>query len=89
MTTRIRKPSVDSLMTTDDRRLGCNTGAEDEMVDAASLTDLTAELTSALHGAYWSFMLQGELEDAFDSALLRAALAEMLTPLGRSVESAA
>lgn len=40
------------------------------------LTGLTSDLGSALNGAYWSFILRAELEDALDTALHRAALAD-------------
>jgi hypothetical protein len=65
-----------SLKKTDDARFGFDRrrrGSEPAMAD------LTHELSAAVSDAYWSFMLQGELEDAFDTALLRAAMAE--TPI--------
>ena len=70
-----------SLKKTDDGRFGFDRRwrrAEPAMAD------LTHELSAAVSDAYWSFMLQGELEDAFDSALLRAAMAEtpILTGVG-------
>jgi hypothetical protein len=43
------------------------------------IAELTHELTTAVDGAYWTYMLQAELEDAFDTALLRAAMSE--TPI--------
>jgi hypothetical protein len=69
MMTAIFAPQADSLMTTD----GPATGS------ATELSDLTSELTAALNGAFWSFTLQAELEDAFDTALLRDAIAD--TPI--------
>lgn len=61
---------VDSLVTTDSAARGC---------DAPNLGELTTELTTALNSAIWSYMLRAELEEAFDTALLRAAFAE--TPI--------
>lgn len=66
MTTVILERGVDSLVTTDSVQRGC--GARD-------LRELTSELTTALDGAIWSYMLRAELEEAFDTALLRAAFA--------------
>ena len=43
------------------------------------IAELTNELMTAVDGAYWTYMLQAELEDAFDTALLRAAMSE--TPI--------
>jgi hypothetical protein len=73
MTTAILAPQADSLMTTDGPTAGSATAAE------AELSTLTSELTAALNGAFWSFTLQAELEDAFDTALLRDAIAD--TPI--------
>jgi hypothetical protein len=47
--------------------------------DARELVDLTSEFATALNGAIWSYMLRAELEEAFDTALLRAAFAETPT----------
>jgi hypothetical protein len=59
-----------SLMTTDGGTFGSEPGRR------AVLTTLRDDVTSAVSDAYWTFMLQGDLEDAFDSALMRAALSE-------------
>jgi hypothetical protein len=56
-------------MTTDGASIGSATAA------TTALSDLTSDLTAALNGAFWSFTLQAELEDAFDEALLRDAIA--------------
>jgi hypothetical protein len=45
----------------------------------SALAELTDELAMAVDGAYWTYLLQAELEDAFDTALLRAAMSE--TPI--------
>ena len=73
MTATILEARVDSLLTTDSRPRGC---------DSRDLTELTSELTTALNGAIWSYLLRAELEDAFDTALLRAAMAETPTLSG-------
>ena len=73
MTATILEARVDSILTTDNRPRGC---------DARDLTELTSDLTSALNGAIWSYLLRAELEDAFDVALLRAAMAETPTLSG-------
>jgi hypothetical protein len=59
-----------SLMTTDGASFGSEPGG------LGLLATLRDDVTSAVSDAYWTFMLQGELEDAFDSALMRAALSE-------------
>lgn len=41
------------------------------------LTELTTDLSQALDSALWSFSLTAEIEDAFDTALLRAAMSSM------------
>jgi len=64
---------VDSIETTDSVARGC--GARD-------LDNLTTELTTALNGAIWSYLLRADLEEAFDTALLRAAFAETPTHSG-------
>jgi hypothetical protein len=46
------------------------------------LTELASELTSALNGALWTYMLRAELEDALDTALFRAAIEETPTLSG-------
>ena len=79
MTAAILEARADSLLTTYGRQDGS---------EARDLHDLTSELTSALTGAIWSYMLRAELEEAFDSALLRAALAETPTFSGASLYSA-
>jgi hypothetical protein len=71
----IQVPESRSLITTDGGRFGFETARRSVPV-AGVLTDLTSELTTAVSDAVWTFMLQGELEDAFDSALLRAAMSE-------------
>ena len=76
MTAVILERGVDSLVTTDSVQRGC--GARD-------LRELTSELTTALDGAIWSYMLRAELEDAFDEALLRAVIAETPTFSGRAL----
>ena len=79
MTATILEARVDSLLTTD----GDQRGSE-----AHDLTALTSELTTALNGAIWAYMLRAELEDAFDTALLRAAFAETPTISGSSLFAA-
>jgi len=75
MMTTMLKPELPSLMTTDVGRTTLGAGRTRRVAEAA-LAELTHDLTSAVDDAYFSYMLQGELEDAFDSALLRVALAE-------------
>lgn len=65
--------SIDSLETTDGTQHGCGPD---------KLHDLTTDLTTALNGAIWSYMLRAELEEAFDTALLRAVIAETPTLSG-------
>lgn len=61
----------DLLMATDDRARGC------AWIDADGLgaRALTEEVGTAVDRALWAFLLQAELEEALDAALLRAALA--------------
>jgi hypothetical protein len=73
MTTAILEARADSLVTTDGARRGC---------DAPDLTELTSELTSALDEALWSYLLRAELEEALDTALFRAAMADTPTLSG-------
>jgi hypothetical protein len=82
LTARLER-QLDSLNTTDGARLGSVSP------DSIDLTDLTADLATALHGAFWSYMLQAELEDALDTALLRAAISQTPTLTGRGLVSAA
>ena len=70
---------VDSIMTTDSVVRGS---------EARDLVELTTELTTALNGAILSYMLRAELEEAFDTALLRAAFAETPTFSGACVLTA-
>jgi hypothetical protein len=79
MTVAMLEAPVDSLMTTDSTQRGC---------EARDLADLTTELTSALNGAIWSYMLRAELEDALDTALFRAVMAETPTLSGAGLFSA-
>lgn len=79
MTATILEARGDSLMTTVGTHRGC---------DARALDELTSELTTALNGAIWSYMLRAELEDAFDTALLRAAMAETPTLSGSGLFAA-
>jgi hypothetical protein len=79
MTAAILKAPVDSLVTTDGKQRGC---------EAPDLLDLTTELTTALNGAIWSYLLRAELEEAFDTALLRAAIAETPTFSGAGLFAA-
>lgn len=67
MTTAAFAPQVDSLIRTDSVLDGCESGR---------LDDLTADLSRALHQAIWSFMLQADLEEELDGALLRSAISE-------------
>jgi hypothetical protein len=62
-----------SLMTTDGARIGFETADQGSHADGV-LADLAHDVTTAVSDAYWTFMLQCELEDAFDSALMRAAM---------------
>lgn len=73
MTAMTLETRVHSLMMTDNRHHGR---------DDRELVELTSELTTALNGALWSYLLRAELEDAFDTALLRAAMAETPTLSG-------
>jgi hypothetical protein len=76
MATGTIEEAVDSLVTTDSIRRGC---------ESHDLAELTTELTSALNGAIWSFMLRAELEDAFDTALFRSFVAETPTLSGAAL----
>jgi hypothetical protein len=79
MATATLEARVDSFETTDSMVRGC---------DAHDLVNLTTEFTVALNGAIWSYMLRAELEDAFDTALLRAAFAETPTLTGAGLFTA-
>ena len=79
MTATTLETRVHSLMMTDSRHDGR---------DARDLVELTSELTTALNGAIWSYLLRAELEDAFDTALLRAAMAETPTLSGPDLVAA-
>lgn len=70
---------VDSIETTDSAVRGC---------DPSDLVSLTTEFAVALNGAIWSYMLRAELEEAFDTALLRAAFAETPTLTGSGLFTA-
>jgi hypothetical protein len=70
MTAAILEARADLPVTTDGQQDGCV---------GRDLRELTTELTSALNGAIWSYLLRAELEEAFDTALLRAAIAD--TPI--------
>ena len=73
MTAATPEARSDSRSRTDGTRRGC---------DDDDLVELTSELTTALNGAIWSYLLRAELEEAFDTALLRAAMAETPTLSG-------
>jgi len=75
MMTTMLKPALSARTTTDAGRSGYESVRGSRRSEVA-LAELTHDLTSAVDDAYFSFMLQGDLEDAFDSALFRAALAE-------------
>lgn len=75
MTTTILESRQGSLNTTDGARFGFESGSRRVRSETA-LADLTHEVTAAVGDAYWALMLQGELEDAFDTALMRAAMDE-------------
>ena len=81
MTSVILEGTIDSLMTTDGAVVGCGS---DQFSDhaAARLTDLAGELAHDLDVTHWAMMLQGELEDAFDTAFMWAAFAETPTLSG-------
>ena len=79
MTAAVFGAPVDSLMTTVAAMPGCG---------ACDLRELTADFTTALNGAIMSYLLRAELEDAFDTALLRATLAETPTISGSTVLAA-
>jgi hypothetical protein len=84
MSTTTLEPGRHSKFTTDGGRIGCDDGFRADRAPLA-LSELTTELTTALTDAYWSFMLKAELEEAFDSALLHAAIAETPTLSGRAL----
>jgi hypothetical protein len=73
--TRVMLEPRSSVVTTDGAGVGFEGSAAADR-SAGSLTELTRDLTTAVSDAYWAFILQGELEDAFDTALLRAAFAD-------------
>lgn len=78
----ILKPQSRSVMTTDGVGFGSDRQRAVTRVNGG-LTELTNELSTAMSDAYWSYMLQGELEEAFDAALLRAAIADTPVVSGR------
>ena len=78
MTTTMLVSDLGAVKTTDGVRFGSDQYGRGRRAEPA-LVELTDELSTAMSDAYWSYMLQGELEDAFDSALLRAAMAD--TPI--------
>ena len=65
MTTAIAEARIELHVTNDGARRDC---------DAPDLAELASELTSAINGALWSYMLRAELEDALDTALFRAVM---------------
>ena len=75
MAATILEPRQRTPLTTDSARIGI-VGRQATHRAETSMTELTQELSSAVGDAYWSYLLQGDLEEAFDSALLRAAFAE-------------
>jgi hypothetical protein len=75
MTATIERTSS-SLVTTDNVRAGC-TSIENLTTTDRSLRALAADPDGALSGDLWSVTLKAELEEAFDSALLRAAIADL------------
>jgi hypothetical protein len=79
MTTATLEARVSLPMTTDGAPCGYK---------ARDLAELTTDLTSALNGAIWSYMLRAELEEAFDTALLRAAMSETPTLSGTGLFAA-
>ena len=79
MTAAVLEARIDSMVTTDGSHCGC---------EAGDLGDLTSELTTALNGAIWSYILRADLEEAFDTALLRAAMAETPTLSGSGLFAA-
>jgi hypothetical protein len=70
-----QESEIRSLITTDGVRFGFESRGTRVRSERA-LAELTHDLSAAVDDAYWAFMLQGELEDAFDTALLRAAMDE-------------
>ena len=79
MTAAVLEAPVDSLKTTVTTAHG---------YEAGDLRELTADFTTALNGAIMAYLLRAELEDAFDTAFLRATLAETPTISGRSLFAA-
>jgi hypothetical protein len=75
MMTTVLEPQQRSLKTTDGARFGFDLSGQRVRSETA-LAELTHDLSTAVGDAYWAYMLQGELEDAFDSALMRAAMDE-------------
>lgn len=73
MTTMILEPQDRPLMTTDGVTYGSEAGRARIRRETA-LAEMTHELSTAVGDAYWASMLQGELEDVSDSALMRAAM---------------
>jgi hypothetical protein len=78
MKSTVRRGDLHEQMTVRCASVGIGKGARTPRRETA-LSDLASELTTAVDGAYWAYMLQAELEDAFDTALLRAAMSE--TPI--------
>ncbi len=73
MTTMILEFQSRSLKTTDGATFGFEAGRT-RIRRTMALAELTQDLSTAVGDAYWAYMLQGELEDAFDTALMRAAM---------------
>ena len=79
MTAAVLEAPVDSLKTT---------VATVHGYEASDLRELTADFTTALNGAIMTYLLRAELEEAFDTALLRAAIAETPTLSGSGLFAA-
>ena len=82
MTTTVLEPLSRSLKTTDSASFGFEVGSMRIRRETA-LAELTHDLSTAVGDAYWAYMLQGDLEDAFDTALMRAAMDETPVLSGR------
>ena len=75
MTTTILEPQSRMLKTTDGATFGFEASGL-LLGRETAMAALTRDLSAAVGDAYWAYMLQGELEDAFDTALMRAAMDE-------------
>ena len=84
MTGLTSAPRIDGSIMSDGLWTG-SVGREIVSRSTTGLQDLASDVADTLMGASWSYMLQAEFEDALDTALFRAALADTPTLSGAAI----